>query len=193
MGGLRGVRAPKPTVRSGPVAADEAMRAADLHEVLAEILPVELSEDSALTVGHDGTFASLRPVTIADGLQMVALTQMLAWDLPSTTICAEPLPSRRGRPPSAQSRWSHGEIRRTWCCATTFRPGLERLGTSNSGDAGPGHRCGGPADRRGLNWWVVRRIGRPGLTPFLPAAGDGAPRGRALSRIVFAKNSGISL
>ncbi|MCB0931632.1 MAG: hypothetical protein KDB71_06995 [Mycobacterium sp.] len=58
------------------------MRAADLHEVLAEILPVELSEDSALTVGHDGTFASLRPVTIADGLQMVALTQMLAWDLP---------------------------------------------------------------------------------------------------------------
>lgn len=64
------------------MAEDESLRAADLYEALAEVLPVELSDDSALTVGHDGTFASLRPVTIADGLEMVALTQMLAWDLP---------------------------------------------------------------------------------------------------------------
>ena len=31
---------------------------------------------------HDDTFASLRAVTIAEGLDMVSLTQILAWDLP---------------------------------------------------------------------------------------------------------------
>ena len=31
---------------------------------------------------HDDTFASLRVVTIAEGLDMVSLTQILAWDLP---------------------------------------------------------------------------------------------------------------
>ena len=31
---------------------------------------------------HDDTFASLRVVTIAEDLDMVSLTQVLAWDLP---------------------------------------------------------------------------------------------------------------
>ena len=31
---------------------------------------------------HDETFASLRVVTIAEDLEMVSLTQILAWDLP---------------------------------------------------------------------------------------------------------------
>ena len=53
-----------------------------LHRVLAEVLSVELGDDGALTVPYDGTFASLRPVSIADGLEMVSLNQMLAWDLP---------------------------------------------------------------------------------------------------------------
>ena len=39
-------------------------------------------EDGAVTVHHDHTFASLRVVTIAEGLEMVSLTQILAWDLP---------------------------------------------------------------------------------------------------------------
>ena len=39
---------------------------------------------------HDDTFASLRVVTIAEGLDMVSLTQMLAWDLPlDSTIRAK--------------------------------------------------------------------------------------------------------
>ncbi len=38
--------------------------------------------DGALTVRHDGTIASLRVVTIAEGLELVSLTQILAWDLP---------------------------------------------------------------------------------------------------------------
>ena len=33
---------------------------------------------------HDGTFASLRVVTIAEDLDLVSLTQVLAWDLPLT-------------------------------------------------------------------------------------------------------------
>ena len=47
------------------------------------MLPVEVrGPDGALTVHHDGTFASLRVVTIAEDLEMVSLTQILAWDLP---------------------------------------------------------------------------------------------------------------
>ncbi len=38
--------------------------------------------DGALTVRHDGTIASLRVVMIAEGLELVSLTQILAWDLP---------------------------------------------------------------------------------------------------------------
>jgi hypothetical protein len=53
-----------------------------LAAVLDEILPVQEEEDGAVTVHHDDTFASLRVVTIAEGLDMVSLTQILAWDLP---------------------------------------------------------------------------------------------------------------
>jgi hypothetical protein len=53
-----------------------------LAAVLAEILPLNREEDGAITVHHDGTFASLRVVEIAEGLEMVSLTQILAWDLP---------------------------------------------------------------------------------------------------------------
>jgi hypothetical protein len=53
-----------------------------LVAVLDEILPVQREEDGAVTVHHDDTFASLRVVTIGEGLDMVSLTQVLAWDLP---------------------------------------------------------------------------------------------------------------
>jgi hypothetical protein len=50
--------------------------------VLGEILPIQQEDDGAVTVHHDDTFASLRVVTIAEDLDMVSLTQVLAWDLP---------------------------------------------------------------------------------------------------------------
>jgi len=53
-----------------------------LPVVLAEILPVQREDDGALTVSHEETFASLRVVTIAEGLELISLTQVLAWDLP---------------------------------------------------------------------------------------------------------------
>ena len=53
-----------------------------LAVVLAEVLPVTREDDGALTVQHDETFASLRVVTIAEDLDLVSLTQVLAWDLP---------------------------------------------------------------------------------------------------------------
>lgn len=59
---------------------------AELSERLAAvaeaILPTTHEDDGSVTVQHDGTFSSLRVVSIAEGLDMVALTQMLAWDLP---------------------------------------------------------------------------------------------------------------
>ena len=49
--------------------------------VLGEVLPVEEEADGALTVRHGGTLASLRVVTIVEDLDLVSLTQVLAWDL----------------------------------------------------------------------------------------------------------------
>lgn len=55
-----------------------------LAEALTDVMPVDVEEDGALTVRHDGTFASLRTVTIAEDIVMVSVTQVLAWDLPLT-------------------------------------------------------------------------------------------------------------
>ena len=59
-----------------------------LHErlasILRDVLPVEEEADGALTLRHDGTLASLRVVNIAEDLDLISLTQVLAWDLPLT-------------------------------------------------------------------------------------------------------------
>ena len=52
-----------------------------LLTVLSEVLSVDEESDGALTVHHDGTIASLRVVTISEDLDLVSLTQMVAWDL----------------------------------------------------------------------------------------------------------------
>ncbi|MCG7596282.1 hypothetical protein ACXYX3_16485 [Mycobacterium sp. C3-094] len=52
--------------------------------VLAEVVAVQHEDDGAITVPHEQTFASLRVVTIAEDLELVSLTQVLAWDLPLT-------------------------------------------------------------------------------------------------------------
>jgi hypothetical protein len=53
-----------------------------LRGVLDGVLPYEVEDDGALTVHHDHTFASLREVSIGEGLDLLSLTQILAWDLP---------------------------------------------------------------------------------------------------------------
>ena len=53
-----------------------------LAAVLGEVLALTREEDGAITLHHDGTIASLRVVDIAEDLELVSLTQILAWDLP---------------------------------------------------------------------------------------------------------------
>lgn len=53
-----------------------------LAAVLGEVVTLSREEDGAITLHHDGTVASLRVVEIAEGLELVSLTQILAWDLP---------------------------------------------------------------------------------------------------------------
>ncbi|OBC01959.1 hypothetical protein [Mycobacterium sp. 852002-40037_SCH5390672] len=60
-----------------------------LASILGDVLPLEEEADGAVTVRHDGTIASLRVVTIAEGLDLVSLTQILAWDLPLTKKISE--------------------------------------------------------------------------------------------------------
>lgn len=55
-----------------------------LVSILRDALGVEEEPDGALTVRHDGTFASLRVVKIVEDLDLVSLTQVLVWDLPLT-------------------------------------------------------------------------------------------------------------
>ncbi|MCF6388948.1 hypothetical protein L2K20_18375 [Mycobacterium sp. MBM] len=53
-----------------------------LVAVAEALLPATREDDGALTVHYDGTFASLRVVSVGEGLDMVSLNQILAWDLP---------------------------------------------------------------------------------------------------------------
>lgn len=53
-----------------------------LSSALDAVMTVLVEEDGALTVTHDGMVASVRVVSIGEGLDMVSLTQPLAWDLP---------------------------------------------------------------------------------------------------------------
>lgn len=55
-----------------------------LLAVLSEVLPVDAESDGALTLHHGGTIASLRVVPINDDLDLISLTQMVAWDLALT-------------------------------------------------------------------------------------------------------------
>lgn len=55
-----------------------------LTSVLGDVVALQEETDGALTVHHDGTIASLRVVNIAEGLDLVSLTQIVAWDLPLT-------------------------------------------------------------------------------------------------------------
>lgn len=53
-----------------------------LTAVVEALLTATQEDDGALTVHHDGTFASLRVVSVGEGLDMVSLNQVLAWDRP---------------------------------------------------------------------------------------------------------------
>ena len=53
-----------------------------LSAIAEALLTATREDDGALTVHHDGTFASLRVVSVGEGLDMVSLNQVLAWDLP---------------------------------------------------------------------------------------------------------------
>ena len=68
-----------------------------LASALGEVTALVTEPDGALTVTVDGMVASLRVVTIAEGLEMVSLTQPLAWDLPLNNKIRERVADQAGR------------------------------------------------------------------------------------------------
>ncbi|MFM9035437.1 MAG: hypothetical protein ACKOQ4_14350 [Mycobacterium sp.] len=68
-----------------------------LADALGEVMPVRIEDDGALTVRHDGTVASLRLVTVAEGLELVSLTAILGWDLPLTAELRERVAAQASR------------------------------------------------------------------------------------------------
>ncbi|MCW2516451.1 MAG: hypothetical protein JWR11_5493 [Mycobacterium sp.] len=68
-----------------------------LTSALGEVTTLVEEPDGALTVTVDGSVASLRVVTIAEGLEMVSLTQPLAWDLPLNNKIRQRVAEQAGR------------------------------------------------------------------------------------------------
>ena len=68
-----------------------------LTSALGEVTTLVEEPDGALTVTVDGLVASLRVVTIAEGLEMVSLTQPLAWDLALNNKIRERVAEQAGR------------------------------------------------------------------------------------------------
>ena len=68
-----------------------------LVSALGEVTTLIEEPDGALTITVDGMVASLRVVTIAEGLDMVSLTQPLAWDLPLNNKIRERVAAQAGR------------------------------------------------------------------------------------------------
>ncbi|OBK21724.1 hypothetical protein A5634_09005 [Mycobacterium asiaticum] len=67
-----------------------------LASILGDVLSVDAESDGALTVRHNGTIASLRIVPILEDLELVSLTQVLAWDLPLSRKISDQV-ARQGR------------------------------------------------------------------------------------------------
>jgi hypothetical protein len=53
-------------------------------QVLATEVSVQPGDDNSLTVYYQGTVVSMRALSLAPGLDVLSLTQVLAWDLPVT-------------------------------------------------------------------------------------------------------------
>ena len=68
-----------------------------LTSALGEVATLVEEPDGALTVSVDGLVASLRVVVIAEGLEMVSLTQPLAWDLALNNKIRERVAEQAGR------------------------------------------------------------------------------------------------
>lgn len=68
-----------------------------LTSALGGVTTLVEESDGALTVTVDGMVASLRVVTIAEGLEMVSLTQPLAWDLPLSNEIRERVATQAGK------------------------------------------------------------------------------------------------
>jgi hypothetical protein len=68
-----------------------------LTSALGDVTTLVEESDGALTVTVDGSVASLRVVTIAEGLEMVSLTQPLAWDLALNNKIRERVAEEAGR------------------------------------------------------------------------------------------------
>ena len=68
-----------------------------LVAALGEVTTLVEESDGALTISVQGSVASLRVVVIGEGLEMVSLTQPLAWDLPLNNKIRECVAELAGR------------------------------------------------------------------------------------------------
>ena len=63
---------------SGPAAAERLQ--AQAAAVLSRFVDVRMGDDASLGFEYGGALCSLRAVTLADGLDVLSLTGVLAWD-----------------------------------------------------------------------------------------------------------------
>ena len=95
---------------SGSGAAELLDRVAGLLAASSEVLRGD--DGVSATVSFDGTRAALQAMSLADGLDVLSLTQVLAWDLPNTEALRDDIDRLAGET-------SFGSIKRSWVDGVT--------------------------------------------------------------------------
>ncbi|NKV45409.1 di-trans,poly-cis-decaprenylcistransferase [Rhodococcus hoagii] len=107
LGCVRRVCVPRSSLRGSevPVSAPDAAEALQerARAALAGFVAVESDDDGSLRFEYGGALCSLRAVTLADGLDVLSLTGVLAWDGRTPRRCSSGSPSVTRRRSSDRS------------------------------------------------------------------------------------------
>lgn len=92
---------PQDPARDNPVAQQEAVQTARLlteaREALEAYLEVRVDDDGALTFRHGGVPCVVQAMRLTEGLTVLSLTCVVAWDLPDDPALARTVAERAGQ------------------------------------------------------------------------------------------------
>jgi len=84
------------SIPGAPTSAGAAAALASAREALERYLDVRVDDDGALSFRHADVPGALQAVELADGLVMLSLTCVVAWDLPAGSGVCERVALRAG-------------------------------------------------------------------------------------------------
>lgn len=78
-------------------AVDTAAMLTNAREALERYLEVHVDDDGALTFSHSGVPCAVQAVRLAEGLTVLSLTSVVAWDLPDDPSLGVAVAERAGQ------------------------------------------------------------------------------------------------